>query len=281
MAGLRRSMLASVSSVITIAVSLLLIGMFWIISSKTSSLIENVRQAVEFEAFLSDLISPEQQSEIERLISAMEEVEKVEYVSKEDAARIFKEEFGEDIGTVLDFNPLPPSFKITLKNEYNTPERAEELKVKLSGFSGIDRIAYRKELLEFLDARAKLFSRISLILGILLAAASVYFISSTIRLTIHEKRKHIETMELVGASPWFVRMPFFAGGMLQGLFGGATASVLLYALTSWGADMVSPELAGFFTVPLQIYLLTIGAGIFMGAVGSLIAVRSFLRKSKE
>jgi len=279
-AGLRRSMLASFSSVITIAISLLLIGMFSIISLKTSSLIESVRHEVEFEAFLSDSVTPEQESDIKRQISAMAEVDSVEYVSKEDAARIFKEEFGEDIGAVLDFNPLPPSFKIRLKNEFNTPARAEELKLKLSALNGIDRISYRKELLEFLDARAKLFSRVSLILGILLAAASVYFISNTIRLMIHEKRKHIETLELVGASPWFVRTPFFIGGMLQGLTGGVLAAVLLYALTVWGADMVSPGLAGFFSVPLIIYILTVAFGICMGALGSLAAVRSFIRKSR-
>ena len=279
-AGFRRAALASISSVITITISLLLISIFCIISAKTSSLVENVRRAVEFEAFLEDSISPEQKTEIEQRISALDEIEKVEYVSKEDAARIFKEEFGEDINAVLDFNPLPSSFKITIKDEYNTPERAEELKLKLSEFSGIDHIAYRKDLLEFLDARAKILSKVSLALGILLAAAAVYFVASTIRLTIHEKRKNIQTMELVGASSWFVRMPFFIGGILQGFAGGLLAAVLLYGLTVWGAGFVSHELAGFFTVSLQFYLLIVCAGICLGSLGSLIAVKRFLVKSK-
>jgi cell division transport system permease protein len=280
-AGFRRSILTSVSSVITITVSLLLISVFFIISEKTSSIVESVRHAVEFEVFLDDSISSDKKNEIENRIVAMEEVDKVEFVSKEEAARIFKEEFGEDVGEVLDFNPLPPSFKITLKDKYNVPEKAEALKFKLSELEGVDHVAYRKDLLEFLDARAKILSKISLILGILLAAAAIYFIASTIRLTIHEKRGNIHTMELVGASHWFVRLPFLIAGVIQGLIAGLLADILLYGLTVWGAGFVSNELAGFFTLSVEFYLIVVAAGICVGGFGSILAVRIFFNKTQD
>jgi cell division transport system permease protein len=279
-AGFRRSVFASISCIITITISLLLISVFFIISAKTSSVVESVRRAVEFEVFLKDSISPEQKTEIEGRISALEEVEKVEYVSKEDAARIFEKEFGENIDAVLDFNPLPPSFKIAVRDEYNTPEKAEALKIKLSEIEGVDQVTYRKDLLEFLDTRAKVLSRVSLVLGILLSAAAVYFVASTVRLTIHDKRKNIHAMELVGASSLFIRMPFFIGGILQGFLGGLLAAVLLYGLTVWGAGFLSYELVGFFTVSIRFYLLVVCAGICMGALGSAVGIRRFSGKSK-
>src|SRR5260221_4451976 len=122
--GLRRAKLAAIGSVMTIAVALLLLGIFYVVSANTSRLVRSIREKVEMEAFLNEPVTKQRMDEIGKQIRVVEGVDSVQFVSKEDAAKIFREEFGEDISKVLDFNPLPPSFKIFLRDEYRTPAKA-------------------------------------------------------------------------------------------------------------------------------------------------------------
>jgi len=274
--GFRRAKLAAAGSITTITISLLLVGLFYQISTNITRLVESVRQKVELEAFLEEPLSKQRINDIQSQLIAIEGVERVQWISKDDAALIFKKEFGEDINNVLDFNPLPPSFKIFLKEGYRTPARAEDVHKKIMEIKGVENIAYRKELLEFLDQRTKILSAVGLALGILLAASAIFLVSNTIRLTIDAKRKSVQTMKLVGASRWFVRAPFIIEGILQGLAGGLTASGIIYYLTSFAARFISPEVADFLSIDFWFYGIVILAGMFLGFFGSAISVRRFI-----
>src|ERR1043165_6891274 len=128
--GFRRAKLAAVGSILTITISLLLLGIFYVISVNTSRIIDAVRARVEMEAFLEEPAQPQRIADLRRVLPTIDGIEKVTYVSKEDAAKIFKQEFGEDVNGVLDFNPLPPSFKITLRENARTQEKAEAITKK-------------------------------------------------------------------------------------------------------------------------------------------------------
>lgn len=275
-AGFRRAKLAAAGSIITITISLLLLGLFFVVSTNTSRLVESIRQKVELEAFLEEPISRQRINEIQRQLEAIEGIERVQFISKEEAAKIFKVEFGEDINNVLDFNPLPPSFKIFLKDGYRTPNKAEEVHRKVIEINGIENIAYRKELLEFLDQRVKMLYSIGLAIGILLGISAVFLVSNTIRLTIYAKRKSVQAMKLVGASRWFVRAPFIIEGILQGFVGGIIASLIIYYLLSVSADLISNELVQFFHIDFTFYISVVSVGIILGFFGSAISVRRFI-----
>jgi cell division transport system permease protein len=275
-AGFRRAKLAAVGSSITITISLLLVGLFYVISTNTSRLIEGVRQKVEMEAFLQEPVSHQRLEEIKQRITSIEGVERIEFISKENAAKIFKEEFGEDINSVLDFNPLPPSFKIFLKEGYRTPDKANPIYKRIMEIDGLENITYRKELLEFLDQRARMLYYVGLGLGLLFGISAIFLVSNTIRLTIYAKRKSVQTMKLVGASRWFVRAPFLIEGILQGLIGGIIASGIIYYLLSFAAGLVSTELVQILQVEAIFYPSVIAAGISLGFLGSAISVRKFI-----
>ena len=130
LSGFRRAKLAAMGSIITIVISLLLLGLFYVISSNTSRIVDSIREKVEMEAFLEEPIAKQHVSEIQQQVLAVEGVEKIQFISKDEAAKIFKQEFGEDINSVLEFNPLPPSMKIFLKDDYRTTERADEIQKK-------------------------------------------------------------------------------------------------------------------------------------------------------
>src|SRR5258708_6561211 len=124
LSGFQRAKLAAVGSILTITVSLLLLGIFYVVSLNTSRIIDAIRARVEMEAFLQEPIAAQRIGDLRRLLGMIDGVEKVTFVSKEEAARTFKQEFGEDVNGVLDFNPLPPSFKITLRQQARTQTKA-------------------------------------------------------------------------------------------------------------------------------------------------------------
>jgi cell division transport system permease protein len=275
-AGFSRAKLASFGSIVTIAIALLLVGLFYVVSTNTSKLVEGIRQRVELEAFLEEPISRQRVTEIEQQLKSIDGVEQVKYISKEEAAKIFKKEFGEDINNVLDFNPLPPSYKIFLMEGYRTREKAEEIHKQIMEIKGIENIAYRRELLEFLDQRVKMLYSIGLALGVLIAVSAVFLVSNTIRLTIYAKRKSVQTMKLVGATRWFVRAPFIVEGIIQGLIGGIVAVSIIYYLLTMAAGFVSQELVDFLQVGISFYLSIILGGIVLGFFGSAISVSRFI-----
>lgn len=277
--GFRRTKLAALGSIITIMISLLLLGLFAAVSMNTARFVETVRGRVEMEVFLQEPLNQKRVAEIQKALLAMDGVDHVEFISKEQAAKIFKQEFGEDINNVLEFNPLPPSFRIYLKEPYRSASAATALQKRLSGVAGIDNVVYRKDILEFLEKGRQTLDMVGLTLGILIAISAIFLVSNTIRLAIASKRKSIQTMKLVGASRWFVRAPFIVEGILQGLIGGiAAAAILFYALTI-AAGFVSRELADFISVDLLFYPLVILAGVVLGAFGSALSVKKFIGES--
>lgn len=276
LSGFRRAKLAALGSIVTIMLSLLLLGVFYVISTNTSRMVERIREKVEMEAFLSEPITKQRIGEVQQQLMVVAGVERVQYVSKEDAAKIFKEEFGEDINHVLDFNPLPPSFKIFLKDEYRTSEKAAGIQKAVSAIRGIGNVIYRKEMLEFVEQQARTLYFVGLGLGILIGVSAIFLVSNTIRLTIYAKRKSVRTMKLVGASRWFVRAPFLIEGLVQGLVGGILAAIVMYYVTGLAAEIVSSELAEFIRVDASFYLILMFIGVFLGVFGSAISVRRFI-----
>ncbi len=274
--GFRRAKLAAVGSIITIMLSLLLLGMFYVISTNASRVVERIRERVEMEAFLNEPLSKDRIGEIRQQLLAVSGIDHVQFVSKDDAAKIFREEFGEDIKDVLDFNPLPPSFKIFLKDEYRTSEKAAEIQKAVSAVRGVGNVIYRKEMLEFVERQSRTLYFIGLGLGILIGVSAIFLVSNTIRLTIYAKRKSVQTMKLVGASLWFVRAPFLIEGLLQGLVGGIVAALAMYYATTVAAGFVSSELAEFIRVDPGFYVVLMCIGVFLGLFGSAISVRRFI-----
>ena len=144
---------------------------------------------------------------------------------------------------------------------------------------GVENITYRKELLEFLEDRIAMMYSVGLGLGILLGISAIFLVSNTIRLTIFARHKSIQTMKLVGASRWFVRAPFLIEGIIQGSIGGILASVIIYYLLTFFAQLISIELVQFLHAETWIYAAVILCGMGLGLFGSAISVRKYIGES--
>jgi cell division transport system permease protein len=275
--GFSRAKVSSLLSVLTVCISLLLLGLFVAITVNAARLVEALRARLEMEAFLQEPLTDEEISAMITTVSAVDGVEKVIYISKDEAALIFKQEFGEDINSVLDFNPLPPSFKLTLKPPFRNALRAMEIRDKLMTIKGIENVVYRKTLLELIDQRAAGINKTMLALGILISLSAIFLVSNTIRLTIEAKRRIIRTMELVGATRGFIRRPFLIEGMMQGITGGVLAAGIMALTFEYVAKLVTQEYAQFLQMPPLFYAGVCCTGLFLGLVGSLISVTRFVR----
>jgi cell division transport system permease protein len=277
--GFARAKLAAFASITTITISLILLGLYFIVSINSARVINLIRERVEMEAFLQEPLSRQQLNDIKQNILTVNGVDSVLFVSKEQAAKIFREEFGEDITRILDFNPLPQSYKIFLKDEFKTTDAGNQIYTSLKSIRGIDDIVYRKDLIEFLEKRSQVLNLIGLIVGIIIGISAIFLVSNTIRLTIYSKRKIIRTMKLVGATRWFIRLPFILEGILQGFAGGITSSLILYALIALASRWMSAELAEFLKINLSVYGLIILLGMMLGFFGSIISIRKFISES--
>jgi cell division transport system permease protein len=274
--GFQRAKLSMFAAVFTICVSLLLLSFFAILFINANKVVSSLREKVEMEAFLSDQISNDKITEVKGIVEMLEGVRLVHYVSKEEAAKIFKEEFGEDIYKVLNFNPLPASLKIYLRDGYKTAKFAEVISSQIKAIKGVDDVIYRKQLLEMLDQRAMLFLWITFGVGIFITISSVILVANTIRLAIYAKRKIIQTMKLIGATRGFIRTPFLLEGFLQGALGGAVAAGIVFVLFNYLEQWLTVSLSEFVHVQPLYYAVIVGLGCMLGFLGSIISVRKFI-----
>ena len=274
--GFRRTKISSTLSVMTVSVALLLLGLFAIVTIHAERFLEQLRSRVELEAFLFEPVTGIIVDSLGQVVASFPEVDSVVYVSKAQAAEIFKREFGEDILSVLDFNPLPPSLKVYLKDGFKTSGHVESFAARLRSLREIENVVYRKAILEVIDQRAATAHNITLALGVLVGLSAIILVSNTIRLAIYAKRKMIRTMELVGATRTFIRLPFLLEGIWQGLLGGGIAAGILYLIITYGLKLLSPELAEYVRMEPVFYGLVIAAGGLLVFIGSLISVVRFI-----
>ncbi|MBW7887102.1 MAG: ABC transporter permease [Bacteroidetes bacterium] len=274
--GFRRARLSMVISISTLTISLLLLGFFGIVYRNANGIIQSFRDKVEMEVFLEEPVSDSTIVSMRKTFEAVPGISHSQFISKEEAAKIFKKEFGEDIFSVLEFNPLPPSFKLQLMKEYKNTDSANIVYAKLKNIQGIDDVVYRKALLEILDRRVKIFIGVSIAAGIILLIAAIFLVSNTIRLTIFAKRKIITTMKLVGATRSFIRAPFLIEGILQGLIGGIIASLCIYGIAYAAKFFVGVDLANFLQIQYHYLGILLLLGMFLGYLGSILSVRRFI-----
>ncbi|GJQ21551.1 MAG: cell division protein FtsX [Bacteroidia bacterium] len=273
--GFRRAKLSMTAAIVTITISLLLLSSFAILLLNANSVVTALRDKVEMEAFLADSLTNAEVDVIRARIHAVLGVRDVMFISKDEAAKIFQEQFGEDIYRVLDFNPLPASFKIFLQDGYKTADAAQEIHAQVTAIRGVEEVIYRKGLLELLDKRVTTALAFALGIGLFITISSIFLVANTIRLAIYAKRKIIQTMKLIGATRGFIRTPFVLEGLVQGFLGGVFASGIVFSLFHYLEQWADP-LSDFLTVEPVAYGVIVVLGCLLGFLGSVISIRRFI-----
>ena len=278
------------TAITTVAITLFIVGFFTIIVYDIQGIISSVKSQVELAVYLEDNISDELKAYIEDYIINWEETEKVEYVSKDQALERFKEKNeGSDILKEIQGNPLPASFEITLED----PEKIDRVALRFldkdgNYIEGVNDVIYGRSYVNTLFSITAIVGSIAFLIIIVLLLATVVLIFNTIRLSIYARRKEIEVMKLVGATNWFVRIPFLFEGFFEGFTGSVVSVILLYFLGNFllirGERVIVDtmrikELAivGSGNIVLYIYIAIVVLGGFIGIMSSGIALRRYIK----
>ena len=270
--SMTKARLASMLSISSITLTILLIGIFVVFGINLHNWIDQVRMKIEMEVFLDLNIDNSQLKKVEQQLISEQGIDSISYVSKQTAAQKFKEEFGEDVLSLLEFNPFPASFTVYLSDNYRSAEGARKIKQKLEQFPYIDEVVFQEPLLLTLDRYINIIYIILIISSLIIILIAITLINNTIRLTIYARRDIIQIMRLVGATEKFVRRPFLIEGILQGIIGAGIASFIIYYLIKMIKIFFLPAI---IFEPLIITGL-IGFGFFIGLISSYISVGKYL-----
>ena len=280
----------SLGAIITIFLSLLLVGVSIYGGAIVNSLVKDVESKVSIQVFILD-DAPSQDIEVlQRQLQNNPLVKAVSFTTKEEAYEKFKKtmEQSPEVIESIEGNPLPASLDVELNNAQDVEQVVEEIKASDAFLRIADRpddpaksLKYGQDTVRKLFAFTNVLRYVGIAFVVMLALVSLIFINNTIRLAIYARRNEIGIMRLVGASNWFIRAPFILEGVFQALIGAFFAIGTILAFHLWGLPRIQQAIAFMaITVPgtvmAQIALLLSIGGILIGVIGAWIAMRKYL-----
>lgn len=281
MRSLWRNGLMSVASIGTVTITLFLFGLFYLLVLNTNHIAGNVESDVEIAAFLKADLTKSETEQLEEKLNKILGVSQVVFVHKDESLEDMTKKFGRDhdiVGALDGKNPLPDYYRIKTLD----PTQVGTVARLVDRMSEVDEVRYGQEYVEKLFAVTHWVRIAGITLMALLSVAAIFLIATTIRLTVFARKREIAIMQLVGATNWFIRWPFFLEGTFLGLIGAGFAVLILL----FGYVGVIGQLSSAIPfVPLmtdphilrQLFVGMIVAGMFLGACGSAISLRKFLK----
>lgn len=276
--GLRRNLLITVATIVTVTVSLALLGAGLLVQSQVNLTRDLFYGEVEVSIWLDDGISESQRISLENALRDNPEVESVLYESKQDAYEQALEIFEGQDEVLASIEPdfLPASFRVGLVD----PERYFVIESQFLGAPGVADISDQREVLERLFSIMDVFRNGAVIVAVLQLVAAAALISNTIRITAFARREQIGIMKLVGATNWYIRLPFVLEGVIAGIVGALMASglLLLAQQTLLGRlreqVLFMPFIGTGAVMEVIPVLVVVGGGL--AAVASIVSLRRFL-----
>ncbi len=285
-AGIRKNALMTLAAVSTVAVCLALSALFMILVQNINFISWILESEIELVAYLEDDFNRDLGRDyVVRQIGAIAGVDTVLYVTREEALDDLRRQFGDEqhlLDAVAGDNPLRDAVRIVVTDT----DQLDAIASRVSGMASIDEVRYERELISRLLAFTDVARAGGMGLVVVLAAATFLIVSNTVRLTVFARREEIEVMKLVGATPWFIRMPFIIEGLLVGVSGAVVALGVTwygYTLLLGRLSLSLPFVPMLSVRPLMDIVagLLLGTGAFLGIISSAFAVRRFLSLAAE
>ena len=272
MLGFRRAPMATTVSVTIVSITLTLFGLFALLTYNIQQLVNMVRSRMTVEIFIDYDLTDNERMRLEDRIRQVKGVTGLFFISKEEALRRFREDFGDDPLELLGENPLPASFQIQLDPAFRVSGRFQSVMDQLSALDGVDEVVGHNKLFQVVDQYSYAVMLIDSVIFILVLISTVFLVANSLRLTIIAQKRTVQIMELVGATRAFIRRPYLIQGLLQGGIGGAIASLVV-----WGAvQFVSLRIPNLLTAPLLLLVVPLVMGLLLGLIGSEIGLKRFL-----
>ena len=264
------------TSIITVCLTMIILGVFLIINDNSNNLAEIFRSKYKLEVFFKDGITEQNAKNIISNIKTNSIVRQVNFINKDKALEIYQDEFGENAIEMLGYNPLPMSNVIYLSKKNFSSEKIDGLLEQLKNTNEVSSIYYQGNLVSRLESIFNIFVGSIKILVAVALIISIIFITNTIKLTIYSRSELVRTLKLIGATNTFVKTPFILEGILQSLIGtGIACGLLILMATEINAilgDWLFLHLSVNIFMPIHLMIISITIGL----IASLKAVSKFL-----
>jgi cell division transport system permease protein len=274
----RKTKTIYISTVISISLVLLMIGLLGLIIVHGRNLSNYVKENIVLNVIINEGTKEVDILSLQKQIEANNYVKSTQYISKELAARNLTQDLGEDFIKFLGYNPLLSSIDVYMKADFANNQSIEILSKQLQKNPLINEVRYQKSLVDMINQNIRTISLVILGFGAVLLIIAVALINNTIRLAIYSQRFLIKSMQLVGATRGFIRGPFIMYGLIHGVIAGLIAIILL-VLTLYFAQQQIPELVilkNYFEFGL-VFLGVIGVGILISTTSTYFAVTKYLK----
>jgi cell division transport system permease protein len=274
----RKAQTSYFSTVISISLVLFMLGALGLIILHAKKLSDYVKENIGFSIILKENVKEVDIVQLQKTLDAAYYVKSTEYITKEKAAESLIKDLGEDFVSFLGYNPLLASIEVRLKADYANNDSIAWIERELLANTKVKEVIYQKSLISMVNENIKKISLVMLGFSALLLLISIALINNTIRLSIYSKRFLIKSMQLVGATKGFIRRPFVIKGIMQGIYAGIIAVVLLVGLL-YLAQREIPEL--LYLQDEQLIAILFGFVILLGVLiswlSTFLAVRKYLR----
>ena len=283
--GIKQNMFTHIVSIGTITFALLTLGIFIITVINLNRIFDDWGKRMQVIVYLDKDANPEEIKKVSERIASLPQTEKTAYVSKEKALTTLKKSLQYQSGILenLDENPLPASLEIRLKEEYQNPQSVKAFVAEIKGIGKVSDVEYGQEWLEKFSAFISMVKLVGTSIGCFLLLATVFIISNTIKLTIYSRREEIEIMKLVGATNFFIQIPFFLEGLIQGF----SASLLSLGILYLGYKILISKIIidyslylGYLDLtflPQNLIIALLSLGILLGIFGCAFSMGRFLK----
>ena len=264
---------------ISISLVLIVVGMLVFILLNARAVSDHVKRNIGFAVIVKDNTNEVEIKRVQKILDTQPYVYTSKYITKEQAAKSFKKEMGEDFERILGANPLLPSIEIKLNPAYANNDSLAMIEKGLARFDIIHEVYYQKSMIESINENIRRITIIFLIVGAVLVLISFTLIRNMIHLAVYSQRLLIKTMQLVGATPFFICKPFVYGSMWRGFFGALIANLVLLGAIFF----VQENVGNVINIMRQdVILLMVGFVILSGVVFSFFSawfsVRRYLRR---
>ena len=280
MAGVKKKVAGSyIVSTLSVTLVLVVIGVLIFILLNARQVSAYVKQNIGFSIIVKDYANEAEIKKMQKILDTQPFVISSVFVSKEQAAKEFKEELGEDFEEVLGYNPLLPSVEIKLNPIYANNDSLALIEKKLLDNELIQEVSYQKSLVHMINENLRRLSVILLIAGGILMLISFTLIRNTIHLAVYSQRFLIKTMQLVGAKSFFICKPFVLDGIWFGFFGSMFANLLLLAAIYF----LQEEMEGVINLMNKdlVIIMTLAVlvcGVLLSCFSAWLSVARYLKK---
>ena len=269
---------SAVSSIFSIYLTLIVSGSLLIISQNTNKLIEYLRDKYKIEVFFKDDVTEQRVIELVTEFKKKNIVQSITVISKKDAERIFKSQFGDDILGLLGYNPLPISCVINLKKDWPSRLDLQPIISDLKKYREVDEVRHQGKLISRIESYYDRFLQIMIIAISITLIVAIFIISNTVRLTIFSKKELIKSLQLIGATKWFIKGPFIIEGIVHGLIAAILAVYSLVGIIRFSKYLIY-DLTKFGIIFDQVFIFQVllSISVLVGFIGANRAISRFLK----